>query len=309
MRDLLDRADAIADSDAAVLLHGESGTGKELVARRIHEHSARAGGPFVAVNCAAFPDTLIEEELFGHERGAFTGAVRQRDGRFKAAHGGTLFLDEIAELSPPAQAKLLRVLQTLTFEPIGSDTTLTVDVRVISATHRDLRERILAGRFREDLYYRVKVLDLRLPALRERAEDLPLLMDHFLRHFGPRGRPVPRLTPRAAAALRAYPWPGNVRELEHAIEHAVVIARGGDIDVHHLPGDLTGEAPPPPAPVIRPLGAAMKEFEHDYLLHVLRQTRGARAQAAALLGISRKSLWEKLREHGITLEDEKERSG
>jgi transcriptional regulator with PAS, ATPase and Fis domain len=305
MREALERADAIARSDASVLLMGESGTGKELVARRIHERSARAEGSFVAVNCAAFPDTLIEEELFGHERGAFTGAIRNRVGRFKTAHGGTLFLDEVAELSTPAQAKLLRVLQTFSFEPVGSDTTITVDVRLITATHRDLREQILRGRFREDLYYRIKVVELRLPALRERPEDLPFLFDRFLARFTPDGGPVPRLTPDAAAALHRYPFPGNVRELEHAIEHAVVMSRGcGYIDLKHLPADITGETPPPPTPPTRPLAVVMKEFEKDYLLRVLRQTRGARAEAAALLGISRKTLWEKLKEHGISLPEE-----
>jgi DNA-binding NtrC family response regulator len=309
MRELLDRADAVATTDAPVVLLGESGTGKELVARRIHARSSRRDGPFVAVNCAAFPDTLIEEELFGHQRGAFTGAVKEREGRFKTAQGGTLFLDELAELSAQAQAKLLRVLQSFSFEPVGSDTTVHVNVRVISATHRDLREAIVAGRFREDLYYRIKVVELRLPPLRAREEDLELLIGHFLAEHAASvpGRSPPRLTPRARAALIRYNWPGNVRELQHAIAHAVVLARGGDLDLPHLPDDVTGAPLGAATRGLEPLGVAMKAFEREYLVKILRHTSGARARAAALLGISRKTLWEKLREHGIDADDTERR--
>src|SRR3954447_12202492 len=237
---LLDRVNTIAPSHAPVLLQGESGTGKELVARALHDRGARHGKAFVAVNCAAFPETLLEAELFGHERGAFTGAVKKRDGRFRAAHGGTLLLDEVAEMSMPAQAKLLRVLQEGTVEPLGTNESLRVDVRVISATHRDLKERIADGRFREDLYYRINVLNIDIPPLRERKGDLPLLVQYFLKQFARPGKAIPTLSPAAWAALAAFPFPGNVRQLSHAIEHAVVLAGDDDIDLRHLPRDVIG---------------------------------------------------------------------
>jgi two-component system response regulator AtoC len=300
MTRLADRVSAIAASDAAVLLTGETGTGKELVARAIHGRSRRAMRPFVAINCAAFPETLIEEELFGHERGAFTGALRRREGRFRAAHGGTLFLDEIAELTAPAQAKLLRVLQDLSFEPIGSNTTQKVDVRVISATHRDLRELVNQGRFRDDLYYRIKVCDIHMPALRERPAELPPLIEHFLRRLSPDPAAPVRLTARARTRLLEYSYPGNIRELAHALEHAIVLARGRTIDLEHLPTELTGVVSPDdgPAPT-RPLAQAIREFERDYLVRALHICGGVRVRAAQLLGISRKTLWTKLRELGI----------
>jgi two-component system response regulator AtoC len=300
MTRLADRVSAIAVSEAAVLLTGETGTGKELVARAIHGRSRRAHRPFVAINCAAFPETLIEEELFGHERGAFTGALRRREGRFRAAHGGTLFLDEIAELSAPAQAKLLRVLQDLSFEPIGSNTTQKVDVRVISATHRDLRDLVNQGRFRDDLYYRIKVCDIHMPALRDRPAELSPLIEHFLRRLSPDPAAPVRLTARARARLLDYSYPGNIRELAHALEHAIVLARGHTVDLEHLPTELTGA----PAGVdastsTRPLAQAVREFERDYLVNALKVSGGIRVRAAQLLGISRKTLWTKLRELGI----------
>ncbi len=226
MLKLVKRMDAIAPSDAAVVITGESGTGKELVARALHEGGGRRSKPFVAVNCAAFPDTLIEAELFGHERGAFTGATNRREGRFKAADGGTLFLDEVAELSQAAQAKLLRVLQEGTIEPLGSNDTVKVDVRIISATHRDLRARIAEGLFREDLYYRINTLDLEIPPLRSRGDDLALLVQHFIRRFSNPARPTEGITWRAWNALAAHPFPGNVRELMHTIQHAVLLSAG-----------------------------------------------------------------------------------
>ena len=226
MARLFERIELIAASDAPVLIRGESGTGKELVARTLHQRSPRRDMPFVALNCAAFPDTLIEAELFGHERGAFTGAVKKRDGRFVTSHGGTLFLDEVAELSAPVQAKLLRVLQDGVIQPLGSDRSVQVDVRVLSATHRDLKARISSGHFREDLFYRLKVLYLAIPPLRERPGDLALLVEHFLRKFAMGGEPA-KLSPSAWAVLAEYVFPGNVRELEHAIHHASVLARGG----------------------------------------------------------------------------------
>jgi DNA-binding NtrC family response regulator len=307
------RIEMIAPSDAATLISGESGTGKELVARMIHERSPRAARPFVAVNCAAFPDTLIEAELFGFERGAFTGAVKKRDGRFRAADGGTLFLDEIAELPLPAQAKLLRVLQDGTVEPLGTDQSVKVDVRLVSATHRNLREQVAQGLFREDLFYRINVLDVSLPPLREREGDLPLLIEFFLQGFAKTDstgkRVVPSLSPDAYAAISAYRFPGNVRELGHAIEHAVVLAGYGEITLDHLPGAIAEAAPagfaPPPGPTaagpdgapvpVAPLAVAAREFEKGHLRRALAATGGKRVKAAELLGISRKSLWEKLR--------------
>jgi DNA-binding NtrC family response regulator len=299
---LLDRVNTIATSHAPVLLAGESGTGKELVARALHDRGPRRDKPFVIVNCAAFPDTLLEAELFGHERGAFTGAVKRRDGRFKAAHTGTLLLDEIAEMSLPAQAKLLRVLQEGTIEPLGTNEATRVDVRVISATHRDLKERIASGQFREDLYYRINVLNVDLPPLRERRGDLPLLVQYFLKKFTRPGKASPKLSSAAWTALAAFPFPGNVRQLGHAIEHAVVLAGDLEIDVQHLPRDVVGNGDLSPSVVTvpRPLGTALKEFERDYLQRALAQASGKRTLAAEILGISRKNLWEKLRMHGFS---------
>ena len=298
---LCDRVRMVAASDAPVLVTGESGTGKEVVARSLHEQSARRRGPFVAVNCAAFPETLLEAELFGHERGAFTGAVGRRAGRFKAAEGGTLFLDEIAEIPLTAQVKLLRVLQDHTIEPLGSDTSIRVDVRIISATHRDLKQRIADGSFRADLYYRLNVLDVSIPPLRERLEDLPLLIGTLVRRFMVPGGPPVRITPRAWVALRAHPFPGNVRELEHALQHATVLAQGAPIDFVHLPSDIVGELPLVTlgSETLRPLADFLREQERDYLLRVLRHVQGHRSRAAAILGISRKNLWEKLRSHQV----------
>jgi two-component system response regulator AtoC len=299
---LLDRVNTIATSHAPVLLLGESGTGKELVARALHQRGPRRDRPLVVVNCAAFPDTLLEAELFGHERGAFTGAIKRRDGRFRAAHTGTLMLDEIAEMSLPAQAKLLRVLQEGTIEPLGTNESIRVDVRVISATHRDLKERIAQGLFREDLYYRINVLNVDLPPLRERKGDLPLLVQYFLKKLTRPGKSPPTLSPAAWAALAAFPFPGNVRQLGHAIEHAVVLAGDGVLDLQHLPRDIVGRLEPAPhaTPVPRPLGTALKEFERDYLQRALAQASGKRTLAAEILGISRKNLWEKLRMHGFS---------
>lgn len=292
----------VAQSDARLLVTGESGTGKEVVARMIHEQSSRRDKPFIAINCGALAENLIEAELFGHERGAFTGAVRKRDGRFKAAHGGTLLLDEVAELPLSAQAKLLRVLQEGAVEPLGTNTAVRVDVRIISATHRDLLERTRAGTFREDLFYRLNVIQLPLPALRDRPGDHVLLVNHFLARLTPEGTPIPSISPAAWKCLSTYPFPGNVRELSHAIEHAIILSDGMEIGVQHLPVSMGGvsspdecEQPEDPSNPIRPLQVAIRDFEHAYLLHALRVTQGKRARTAELLGISRKTLWEKLR--------------
>jgi two-component system, NtrC family, response regulator AtoC len=297
---LREQVEAVAATDAAVLLTGESGTGKELVARMLHDRSPRRDRPFVAVNCAAVPPTLIEAELFGYERGAFTGALRKREGRFSAANGGTLFLDEIGEMPLEAQAKLLRVLQDGTFEPIGTNTSMRVDVRLISASNRDLRTAIEQGGFRQDLYYRVRVLELLLPPLRERPSDLPLLVEHFLREFTPAGETPPSLSPAAWAALGRYPFPGNVRELKHAIQHATILARGGEIQLQHLPRDLLGDADDEPAGHVRPLSMVIEEYEREHILRTLKLVQGERKRAAELLGISRKSLWKKMGRYGLS---------
>jgi len=309
MSALVDRINTVAQSDAPVLICGESGTGKELVAHTLHARSPRKNAPFVAVNCAAFPETLIEAELFGHERGAFTGAVRKREGRFKAADGGTLLLDEIAEIPLPVQAKLLRVLEEGVIQPLGTNDSVPVNVRIVSATHRDLKELIAQGKFREDLYFRINVLDLVIPPLRDRRADLPLLLAHFLRRFYP-GRVPPGIAPRAWAALLEYPFPGNVREFAHAIERAVVLAHGSEIDLEHLPADVAGAgaavSSSPSELAFRPLSVAAKEFEKQYILRALRLAEGGKGQAADLLGISRKNLWEKLKQHGINHAADKE---
>ena len=305
----IERTEMFARSEYPVLITGESGTGKELVARLLHEHSERKDHPLVVVNCAAFPETLIEAELFGYKRGAFTGAFQDREGRFKAANNGTLFLDEVAEIPLPAQAKLLRVLQESCFEPLGTNQSVRVDVRIISATHRDLRERVRQGSFREDLYYRLKVLSLDVPPLRERRGDLPILVEHFLGRFSGNGD-KPSMTASALAALAAYSYPGNVRELEHAIQHAAVLANGNEIDLEHLPSELSGGGAArlenqhdldiaDGDNSLQKLPEAIQVFEREYLVRALKIADGKRTRAATMLGISRKNLWQKLRRHGL----------
>jgi DNA-binding NtrC family response regulator len=305
IRRVIEMSKMVSQSDAPVLITGDSGTGKEVVARLIHEKSARRDKPFVAVNCGALAENLIEAELFGHERGAFTGAVKKRDGRFKAADGGVLFLDEIAELPAAAQAKLLRVLQEGAFEPLGTNTPVQVDVRIISATHRNLPERIKTGLFREDLFYRVNVIEIQLPPLRERPSDLPLLLRHFIQRFTAAGAPFPRISPAAWASLLQYEFPGNVRELSHAVQHAIVLSGGQEIDLQHLPASIVDTRLPIAltssggGAIIRPLHLAIREFENQYLQHALKAADGKRNRTAAMLGISRKTLWEKLRHNGL----------
>jgi DNA-binding NtrC family response regulator len=297
--ELIEKVDTIADTQAAVLLTGESGTGKELVAHMLHERSGRRDQPMIVVNCAAVPPSLIEAELFGHERGAFTGAVKKREGRFKAADGGTLFLDEIGETPLETQAKLLRVLQEGEVVPVGANSGAKVDVRLVSATNRDLKAMVAEGRFREDLYYRIKVFELHLPTLRERLADLPLLVEQFLREFRPGESEPPVLSPAAWAALRDYAFPGNVRELRHAIQHASILARGHEIDLVHLPPELAGKREANDGTSPRSLGEAMRQYEKEIIVRTIRGTGEQRQRAAKLLGISRKSLWKKLTKYGL----------
>jgi two-component system response regulator HydG len=283
-----------APSSATVLLQGESGTGKELVAKAIHQASLRAREPFVAFNCAAFPDTLIESELFGYERGAFTGAVSRRQGRFEMAHGGTIFLDEVGEMNPPSQVKLLRVLQEGEFERLGSSQSISIDARVVAATNKDLREEVRAGRFREELFYRLNVIAISLPPLRERSEDVPLLVEHFLQVYCAKNdRGLLAVSREAMERLCGYAWPGNVRELENTIERAVVMTRRDEIGTADLPApihDGTGGG----RFVTVAIGTPLEEVERRIILETLRHTRGDKTTAAQLLGISVRTIYRKL---------------
>ncbi|AWM40261.1 Transcriptional regulatory protein ZraR [Gemmata obscuriglobus] len=292
----------VAPADEPVLVLGESGTGKELVANAIHRNSHRAAGAFVKVNCAALSPTLLESELFGHEKGAFTGAVARRRGRFEQAHGGTLFLDEVGELGLDLQAKLLRVLQSGTFDRVGGEETLTADVRVVAATNRDLKARAAAGEFREDLYYRLDVVAVTLPPLRERRDDIPLLTDHIVKQLSRKhGWPGLAVAPEAVAALTRRDWPGNVRELRNALARAAIHARGRVVRTEHLAGDHEAGAIPAPAPGADPLDlrAAVAETERRVIRQALEQADGNRTRAAKLLGISRRQLFEKTRAYGL----------
>ena len=289
-----------APSTAPVLVYGESGTGKELVARTIHDRSYRKNKPFVAINCAAIPETLIESELFGHERGAFTGATERRLGCFELADGGTLFLDEIAEMDNSTQAKLLRVLQEGSFRRVGGGKLeVQVDVRVIAATNRVPTEAMAAGQLREDLFYRLNVFAIRLPALRERKEDIPLLADTFVEEFNRQdNRQIRGLTAEARRDLDRYHWPGNVRELRNVIQRAVVLGGVGEIDVEHLPENVVQSAAPAAGKTAGSV-TPIREMERDAILRALEQTNQDKRRAAALLGISLKTLYNKLAKYGI----------
>ena len=293
-RRVVDVATQAAPSLATVLILGESGTGKELLARYIHDRSARAKGAFVAVNCAAIPETILESELFGHERGAFTGAVGKKDGRFARASGGTMFLDEIGELSQAVQVKLLRVLQEGEFEPVGGHTT-KADVRIVAATNRDLLAEVQAGRFREDLFYRLNVIQITAPPLRARREDVPLLVDHFLGLYCKKNG-KPRLTPTRGALERMldYAWPGNVRELENVIERAVVLSRGDSLSEQDLPDAIAAASPEAHGALNFEIGTTLDEIELRVIKETLRHTKGDKSVAAQLLGISTRTIYRKL---------------
>ncbi|MBW2529275.1 MAG: sigma-54-dependent Fis family transcriptional regulator [Deltaproteobacteria bacterium] len=297
-RRVLDLVAQAAPSNATVLVLGESGTGKELIAREIHEQSARSAASFVAVNCSAIPETILEAELFGHERGAFTGALSRREGRFARADQGTLFLDEIGEVSPAVQVKLLRVLQEGEYEPIGGET-VRVDVRVVAATNKDLQAEVAAGRFREDLYYRLNVIAITAPPLRARREDIPLLVDHFLGEYCAKNQ-RPRLTaPREVVDVLAdYSWPGNVRELENVIERAVVLCRGDQLTVDDLPETLPTAAAEQPSTLSISVGTPLDEVERRLIRETLRYAKGDKSLAAQLLGISTRTVYRKLTEMG-----------
>ena len=292
-----------APSMATVLVQGPSGTGKELVAQAIHHLSPRAAGPFVAVHCAALSPTLLESELFGHEKGAFTGAIAQSRGRFEQAGGGTLFLDEVGEIAPEVQVKLLRVLETRTFERVGGSETLRADFRIVAATNRDLKAEVAAGRFREDLYYRLAVVTISMPTLAERAGDIPMLCDHFLKRFASEsGSGAPKgIEPAALALLQAYPWPGNVRELRNAVERMTVLSRGDTITVADVPAEIrdaagTAERTAPAGAIA---GESLADAEKRQILAALERAGGNRSKAADELGINRRTLHRKLAAWGV----------
>ena len=307
-REVLEQATRVAPALSTVLLTGESGTGKEIVARLIHRGSRSSNGPFVALNCASLPEALIESELFGHERGAFTGAWNSRPGRIEQAAGGTLFLDEVGEMSPAVQAKMLRVLEAREFQRLGGARTQKADVRVIAATNRDLRDAIASGLFREDLYYRLDVFEIPIAPLRERREDILSLVEHFIDELGPmiRDATPAEITPAASEKLQAYSWPGNVRELRNTIERALILCDGGRIDVEHLPKVVEqrqANLAPRPSSMVRNQAPAtasdLEAIERGTIEKTLQQTGQNKAKAARLLGVSRKKLCTRIQRLGL----------
>ena len=314
MHSIFELINNVAQTTTTVLIEGETGTGKELIARAIHQASARfRPGPFVAINCAALPESLLESELFGHEKGAFTGAIGQRQGRFEMANGGTLFLDEIGEISPATQAKLLRVLQERRFERVGGTKSIEVDVRLVAATNRSLKGMVKKGRFREDLYFRVNVVRIDVPPLRERQEDIPLLATHFTAKYARPGEQPKRISPQAMDLLINHRWPGNVRELENVLERACVISDRDTIEPANLPSDLVAPAPqklPLRIDLDRSLHEQLTEltalFERQYIRKALKRTRGNVGRCASICGLSRRSLSTKLAEYKIDKSEFKE---
>jgi len=291
----------VAPTQASILIGGESGTGKELIAQAIHQRSPRRDAPFVKVSCAALPETLLESEIFGHERGSFTGAVGRRTGRFEMAAGGTIFLDEIGDVSPGMQVKLLRFLQERKFERVGGNQTLTVDVRVIAATHRDLPALIREGKFREDLYYRLNVIEITLPPLRTRSQDIPLLVDFFIRKFAAANKKeIQGVTDESLAALVAYSWPGNVRELEHALERAVILARNEKLDLALFPSLPHAEPPLRRATGPQVPGATLEEIEREAIQRTLEAVGGSTSRAASILKISPRTIQYKVKQYRLT---------
>ncbi|HOG49125.1 MAG TPA: sigma 54-interacting transcriptional regulator [Lentisphaeria bacterium] len=305
MQKIFSKLKAVAETSTTVLITGETGTGKELLARTIHAHSPRRDKPFVAINCGAFPDTLLESELFGYRKGAFTGADRDKPGRFALAEGGALMLDEIGEISPAMQVRLLRVLQERMYEPLGAVKAVKTNVRIIAATHRNLREMVRDGEFREDLFYRINVIQMEMPPLRERREDIPFLVDSFIRRFNlSMDRNVSGISQTALRLLSAYSWPGNIRQLENVIERSMVFCKGALIEPADLPAELT-EGMPLPDDNVSPSGAisdAVQQSERQAIHAALEKTDGNRRQAAKLLGIHPTTFYRKLKSLGIVLE-------
>ena len=301
MRELFDTLSLVAPTDATILILGESGTGKELVANAIHHNSFRKSQPFIKVSCSALPETLLESELFGHERGAFTGAIARREGRFQLAHRGTIFLDEVGEMSQTTQMKLLRVLQEKEFEPLGSTQTLKVDVRVIAATHKDLTQEVKEGRFRDDLFYRLNVVPILLPPLREHKEDIPALAQHFFEVYRDKNQKgLKDISNKTMDLLSRYDWPGNIRELENCLERAVIMARGEVIAPADLPPHIQALSGREEGQALDfPSGISLEEVEKALILKTLEETGGNRSRAAEILGINRRTLLNKLKEYGM----------
>ncbi|MFW6323725.1 MAG: sigma-54-dependent transcriptional regulator [Desulfovibrionales bacterium] len=301
MRELLGMVAMVAPSEATVLITGESGTGKELIAKALHTSSSRSKAPLVTVNCAALTETLLESELFGHEKGSFTGADKQRDGRFMQANKGTIFLDEIGEIAPVIQAKLLRVIQEREIQRVGSDRPIRVDVRIVAATNRDLKQEVEENRFREDLFYRLNVVTLSVPPLRDRKEDIPLLAQHFLGRYAEKNRKkIKGLTPRAMDLLLHYEWPGNVRELENAMERGVILAPGEYVTERELPLGVGGEEQGSDSSSdLRYHGESLEEIEREAILETLRQAGGNKSETARILKITRATLHKKLKSYGV----------
>jgi DNA-binding NtrC family response regulator len=324
MKEIFVQLESILDTDVSVLIHGESGTGKELIAKAIHYNSVRRDGPFVDINCAAIPETLLESELFGHEKGAFTGATDRRQGRFEQAHGGTLFLDEVGEMSLVTQAKILRVIQEKSFDPVGGKRRIQVDVRIITATNKDLEAEVKARHFREDLYYRLAVFPIYLPPLRERREDIPLLIFHFLNKYGQEfNKKITSVSPKAMEALLAHPWRGNIRELENVIQRALILSRNNErLELEVLPRDIQSLVPESSdldtasKDILVPLQSGkvlltelesnkilpFDEVEKRVLQHALNLTKGNVSQAAKELGIGRTTLYRKLEKYQLITE-------
>ncbi len=299
LAEVIERVKLVAPSKATILIEGETGTGKELIAQAIHQASPRARAPFVAVHCAALPPALLESELFGHERGSFTGATDKREGRFETADGGTVFLDEIGEIGPEIQVKLLRFIETKSFERIGSSKTMTVDVRLVAATNRSLEQMVKDGKFREDLFFRLNVVRITTPPLRERTEDIPILLEHFIKVYSKEnGYEAITVEPGAMRHLQTYPWPGNIRELRNFAENAVVLRRGGRLSEFDLEPRFRGESAPPPAMMTAtPANPySVEDNEKRLLKEALMKSRGNRTKAAQLLGISRRTLHRKIAE-------------
>ncbi len=303
MQEVFGLIEQVAGSRSTVMVYGKSGTGKELVAKSVHYNSPRSGKAFVAVNCAAIPAELLESELFGHEKGAFTGAIATKVGKFELANSGSLFLDEVGSMRLDLQAKILRALQEREIERVGGTRTIKIDVRVIAATNRDLKKAVEEGTFREDLYYRLNVVPITLPDLKDRIEDIPLLANHFVQKFAPESNPnIREISKEAMAVLLSYAWPGNVRELENVIERAVTLGRGPAIEPSDLPNHLTGGS----NPVDRALAkeATLEDLEREYIALILRRTKGHQIRAASILGIDRRTLYRKIRRYKLKLAED-----